>query len=192
MKWISSAALKQRPVRLSITLGLASLTLLFLPISAQEFLSSIIQQVFYSPFYGISHRITDVFDVYEINRELKAEISQQRVKLTALREFEKENERLRDLLGFKERYDYSVVAAEIVAVDPKRRENAVIAETGTQTGLTRDLPVVNVHGLVGKTSSVIEDYVTVELLTSPNCRAAARDANSRVLGIIRWNGSRAR
>ena len=32
--------------------------------------------------------------------------------------------------------------------------------------------------------------MTVELLTSPNCRAAARDANTRVLGIVRWTGGK--
>jgi len=37
---------------------------------------------------------------------------------------------------------------------------------------------------------VLGDLLTVELLTSPNCRAAARDANTRVLGIVRWAGGR--
>ena len=188
MKWISSVAAKQKPLRIGIILAGISLILLFLPFSAQELIGSVIQTVFYSHFYGVSHKITDLLDVYEINRQLKATISQQRLELTALREYEKESKRLRELLGFKESYLFDIVPAEIVALDPKRRQNAVIAEIGPEQSAAANLPVVNVDGLVGKTTSTLGDLVTVELLTSPNCRAAARDANTRVLGIVRWAG----
>jgi len=42
-------------------------------------------------------------------------------------------------------------------------------------------------GLVGRTTSILDNKVTVELLTSPNCMVAARDQNTRALGIIMWN-----
>ena len=188
MKWISPLATGQKAFRTSLILASLSLILLLLPLRTQEFVSSALQTVFYSYFRGVSNKLTDLSSVYETNRQLKHTIADQTLKLTALREYEKENVRLREILGFKESLGYELVPAEIVALDPKRRENAVIAEMSPDRMVSSDLPVVNVNGLVGKTISVLGNFVTVELLTSPNCRAAARDANTRVLGIIRWSG----
>lgn len=188
MKWTSPAVVKEKAFRVSLVLASVSLLLVFLPFEMQRSASSVIQKVFYSHLYGVSQRLTDLVDVYEINKRLKAEIAEKTLDLTQLREFEKENVRLRDLLGFRESVEYQFIPAEIVALDPKRRQNAVITETSSEFTVSSNLPVVNVDGLVGKTTSVIGDFVTVELLTSPNCRAAARDANTRVLGIIRWTG----
>lgn len=190
MKWISFAVVKQKAFRTSLMLAILSLLFLFLPFAARESVSSAIQTVLYSHFYGISNKLTDLFEVYEINRQLKANIVDQTLELTSLREHQKENERLRNLLGFKETLGYDLIPAEIIALDPKRRQNAVLSEISSEKSVSSNLPVVNVDGLVGKTTSVLGDLVTVELLTSPNCRAAARDANTRVLGIIRWEGGR--
>jgi rod shape-determining protein MreC len=190
MKWISSAVVKQKAFRNSLTLAAVSLLFLFLPFAARVSISSVIQTVLYSHFYGISNKLTDLFEVYEINRQLKADIAAQTLELTSLREHQKENERLRNLLDFKETLGYDLIPAEIIAFDPKRRQNAVITEISSEKAVSSNLPVVNVDGLVGKTTAVLDDLVTVELLTSPNCRAAARDANTRVLGIIRWDGGR--
>jgi len=190
MKWISFAAFKQKAFRTSLMLGGVSLIFLLLPTEAQQLTSSVLQNVFYSHLYGVSNRLSDLTEVYEINRQLKRDIADQTLELTSLREYQKENVRLRNLLGFKESLSYELIPAEIVALDPKRRQNAVISEMTSDKEVSSNLPVVNVDGLVGKTTSVLGDLVTVELLTSPNCRAAARDANTRVLGIIRWSGGR--
>jgi rod shape-determining protein MreC len=177
-----------------LTLAAVSLLFLFLPFAARESVSSAIQTVLYSHFYGISNKLNDLFEVlfevHEVNRQLNAKNVDQTLELTSLREHQKENERLRNLMGFKETLGYDLIPAEIIALDPKRRQNAVISEISSEKAVSSNLPVVNVDGLVGKTTSVMGDLVTVELLTSPNCRAAARDANTRVLGIIRWDGGR--
>ncbi|MCK4655407.1 MAG: rod shape-determining protein MreC [candidate division Zixibacteria bacterium] len=194
MKWISFAVVKQKAFRTSLTLAAVSLLFLFLPKEARESVSAAIQTIFYSHFYGIKDKLNDqyevLFKVYDINRQLNAKIVDQTLELTSLREHQKENERLRNLLGFKETLGYDLIPAEIIALDPKRRQNAVLSEISSEKSVSSNLPVVNVDGLVGKTTSVLNDLVTVELLTSPNCRVAARDANTRVLGIIRWVGGR--
>ncbi len=189
MKWISPLLTRQKAFRTSLILAGISIACFLLPVNTKTYISGKLI-VAYAPFYGISNKIDDVFEVYEINRGLHATITRQMLALTTLREQERENKRLRELLGFKETVEYDLIPAEIVALDPKRRQNAVIAEIGHDAQVSADLPVVNVDGLVGKTTSVLGDLVTVELLTSPNCRAAARDANTRVLGIVRWTGGR--
>ncbi|MBU1318964.1 MAG: rod shape-determining protein MreC [candidate division Zixibacteria bacterium] len=189
MKWISPFVIKQKPFRTSLILAGVSLACLLLPFGVKAFISSNLNIV-YTPFWGISSKLTGAFEVYEINRQLKRTITGQMLELSTLRAHERENIRLRDLLGFKESVEYELIPAEIVAVDPKRRQNAVIAEVASDAVVTPNLPVVNVEGLVGKTMSTMGDVVTIELLTSPDCRAAARDANTRVLGIVRWDGGR--
>lgn len=194
MKWISFAVVKQKAFRTSLTLAALSLLFLILPFAARESVSSAIQTILYSHLYGISNKLSDQFEVlfkvHEKNRKLNARSVAQTLELTLLREYQKENERLRNLLGFKETLGYDLIPAEIIALDPKRRQNAVLSEISSEKSVSSNLPVVNVDGLVGKTTSVLGDLVTVELLTSPNCKAAARDANTRVLGIIRWEGGR--
>ncbi len=190
MKWNSTVALGQKAVRTSLILAGISLLLLFLPYGARQSVSTAIRTLFYSHFEKISDKLDFLVNVYEINQQLKRDNAKQNLELAALREYEKENARLRELLGFRDRSGYELIAAEMVAVDPKRRENAVISKVISGAAVSSNLPVVNVDGLVGKTTSVLGDQVTVELLTSPNCRAAARDASTRVLGIIRWAGGR--
>lgn len=190
MKWIPSGAFAHRALRTSVILIGVGILLILLPFSVQRFISSVIQTVFYSHFYGTSNRLADLVEVYEINGQLKRQIAAQNLELAALREYMEENVRLRNLLGFKDKVGYELIPAEIVALDPKRRQNAVISETNPDEPVASNLPVVNVDGLVGKTTSVLSELVTIELLTSPNCRAAARDANTRVLGIVSWKGGR--
>jgi rod shape-determining protein MreC len=189
MKWISPLLSKEKALRTSLILAGISLTYLLLPHGTKGLMSSALQGV-YSPFYGLSNRVTDLFQVYEENLQLKDTITHQMLHLAMLGEERKENSRLRSLLGFRETIQYDLVAAELITLDPKRRQNAVIVETRYGTGVSPDLPVVNTNGLVGKTSSVTSEQVSVELLTSPNCRVAARDANTRTLGIIRWEGGK--
>jgi rod shape-determining protein MreC len=189
MRWISPLLSKQRAFRTSIILTSISLACFLLPTDAKELVAKYLN-VFYVPFYGISDRIGDLREVYEINSELKATIAAQMYRLSVLQEQSKENERLRTLLGFAEQVEYDVVPAEIVELDPKRRQNAVRAEVEHGDSSLVHRPVISVDGLVGKTTSIAGSFVTVELLTSPNCPAAARDANTRVLGIIRWKGGK--
>ncbi len=189
MKWISPLLTRQKAFRTSLVLVGISVACFLLPVDAKTYISGKLITA-YAPFYGISNKIDDAFEVYDINRQLRTTITGQMLELTVLREQERENDRLRELLGFKESVEYDLIPAEIIALDPKRRQNAVIAEIGHDAQVAVDLPVVNVDGLVGKTTSVLGDLVTVELLTSPNCRAAARDANTRVLGIVRWTGGK--
>lgn len=189
MKWISPLLTRQKAFRTSLILVGVSVACFLLPTEVKTYVSGNLISA-YEPFYGISNKIDDALEVYEINRQLRLTITGQMLELTTLREQERENDRLRELLGFKETVEYDLIPAEIIALDPKRRQNAVIAEIGRDAQVVVDLPVVNVSGLVGKTTSVLGDLVTVELLTSPNCRAAARDANTRVLGIVRWTGGK--
>jgi rod shape-determining protein MreC len=189
MKWISPLVTKQKAFRTSLILAGVSLACLLLPFGVKSFISSNLVVV-YTPFWGVSSKLHDFFEIYEINRQLKRTITEQMLELSRLRAYEKENDRLRRLLKFKEAVQYDLIPAKIVAVDPKRRENAVLTEVSPDASVIPDLPVVNVNGLVGKTTSILGRVVTIELLTSPDCRAAARDANTRVLGIVRWDGGR--
>ncbi|HWR82870.1 MAG TPA: rod shape-determining protein MreC [Candidatus Deferrimicrobium sp.] len=62
---------------------------------------------------------------------------------------------------------------------------ATIARTRGDS-LYRDQPVVDQSGLVGRIESVTNAYATVQLLTDPSSRVAARVSSSREMGIVKY------
>jgi rod shape-determining protein MreC len=104
-----------------------------------------------------------------------------------LKEQHLENSRLRALLEFRSELEYRVIPAEVVAAEPNRPPGtgSVITNQGKDKGIKRDMPVVNLHGLVGKVQEVSSNRSTVQLMLDPSFRVSVIDQRSRVFGIIK-------
>jgi len=173
-----------KEIGLTFILAALSFIILILPITLKRSLAKYTHIVTLAPFQNVSE---DLKRLVNTAREFK-DIDEQLTKLQYDFGLEalKQNARLRDSLGFRERTEYKLVPAELEAIDPKRRDNAIIVSIKNSHEVKEDMAVISLRGLVGKTTNVLGDNVTVELLTSPNCRVAARDQNTRTLGIIKW------
>lgn len=108
-------------------------------------------------------------------------------KLQALRTetVERENARLRSLVGWQQQQRWKFALARVVLRDPANWWRTVQIDAGSRDGVRQDMPVMVPEGLVGRVSSVGLTRSQVVLLGDPNCKVAARVENdSRSTGII--------
>ena len=108
------------------------------------------------------------------NEALRRENADMKVHLQRQSELERENERLRAMLGFKQRVQWKIKAAQVIARDPANWWRNVQIDLGKRDGLRADQPVLTSEGLVGRISEVSETRARVLLLGDPGCRVSAR------------------
>ena len=177
---------EHKEVGLAIILAALSFIILILPLSLKRPMAKYTYLVTLSPFQGASEKLKRLAETNRSNKWLREQLLKRELELIRVREALEQNMRLRNALGFSERKDFTFIPGELKQIDPKRRDNAITVSVREDHRVTADMAVVNLSGLVGKTTYVSNNTVTVELLTSPNCRVAARDQNTRTMGIVRW------
>ncbi len=177
---------ENKELGLAFILAALSFIILILPLSLKRPMAKYTHIVTLSPFQGVAEKLKRLKETHETNKWLRQELLQRELEINLAREALEQNSRLRDSLGFQKRKEFALIPAELEAIDPKRRDNALLVSVRDGNQVEPDKSVVSLAGLVGKTTNVLGNTVTVELLTSPNCRVAARDQDTRALGIIRW------
>lgn len=99
-----------------------------------------------------------------------------------------ENERLRELIGFKARSELQLIAARVVVRGTKGFINGIVLDVGTQDGVAKNMPLVVSNGLIGKVYQAGKNQSIGHLLLDPNFRVSAKIQRSRVTGIVSWDG----
>ncbi|MCJ7508780.1 MAG: rod shape-determining protein MreC [candidate division Zixibacteria bacterium] len=168
---------------------LLSLILLIMPNYTKTTISYYVFKFSYSPFYGLSDKVGELRGVYKKNQELEKRVAELTLENYQLKEQSIENATFRALLKFKSESSYKVIPAKVIAFDPGRNTSTVLVDVGEEEGIRRNMPVINMYGLVGKTIEVMPHTCAVQLLLDPNCRVAAIDQRSRILGIVKLSSS---
>jgi rod shape-determining protein MreC len=107
------------------------------------------------------------------NEQLRRENAELRVQMQREAEFERENERLRAMLGFQKVAPWKLRAAHVIARDPANWWRNVQIDLGKRDGLKPDMPVLIADGLIGRISEVSDTRARVVLVGDANCRVAA-------------------
>lgn len=118
------------------------------------------------------------------NEKLKKTINEQSFKLHQLSEAKAENNRLRRLLNFKQRYSMETVGAEVIANDPRSDFRTITLDKGSEEGIEAFLPVVVSEGLVGRTADVGQNVSRVLLITDPNSAVDVVVQRSRARALL--------
>lgn len=142
--------------------------------------------IFYYPFVEIRDNVKSLMEVSETNRRLKNSLTEASLQLSAMAEARRENQRLREFLGFEPAEDYQVVPVKIISLIYNQHPVAAVINKGQRDSIMVNQPVINRFGLVGKVREVMPDYATVQLLTDPSNAVSARIAESRQIGIVRY------
>ncbi len=113
-------------------------------------------------------------------------------------ELKEENERLRELLAFKESHpNYTLLAAEVVAQELPARViggesnsliHAIRIDQGSESGIRPGMSVVTARGLVGRIETVGEGWSQVLLLTDETSAVAAYGLEGRASGMVEGTG----
>jgi len=126
------------------------------------------------------------------NAELETLANRLMVENLRLKELERENETLRQLLNYTRNnpqlsYEPTTVVGRSVGVDPTNLLYYVYVDVGARTGVARNMPVITDRGLVGRVATVGPNSAQVLLLIDPASAVNAIVQNSRATGIVRGN-----
>jgi rod shape-determining protein MreC len=129
---------------------------------------------FFSPFERIfsrlGNRIGNLVNSETLgkeNEQLEEELFLLQRQNSRLRDFELQNREFRGLLGLSQASPRKWLAAEIIGREPSEWFQTVTIDRGEADGVTLDLGVIGIGGVLGKVSEIGEHAARVVLLTDP-------------------------
>ena len=135
------------------------------------------------------HQYFYLVSVSKENDRLKKELDQAVEKITRIEEVELANQRLRQLLNFKETAQLTVLPAEVISRDPSAWFKTMIIDKGRSDGLSKGLPVVLPQGIAGQVVEVSERYAKIMLIIDRNSAVDALIQRNRARGVIKGASS---
>ncbi|MFC1490426.1 rod shape-determining protein MreC [Candidatus Latescibacterota bacterium] len=130
-----------------------------------------------------------MFDLWHENKRLRLQNLEYSYQIHSNRLAVQENETLRQMLGFKERYSFPVIPAAVIGQDVDRITNSFILDVGSNDGVKKYMAVVTADGLVGRIIEVYLSSSSVQIIRDVNSRISAFTEGIReIKGIIRWEG----
>lgn len=128
--------------------------------------------------------IFELGQLREENRQLRREVAEFRRELISLRGMERENRRLRKLVGFKEKLEYRTIPAHVIGKSPTEWQSTIIFDRGSADGVAKDMPVVVEEGLVGRVIEVASHATQVQLITDRKSGVAAQILRTGETGVV--------
>ena len=133
-------------------------------------------------------RIRQWGHLQESNRILRYQNTLLQIKNAQLAEAYYENQRLRQMLGFRLDADYPLLPAKVIGTTGKTGQQSFVLDLGEDKGLQPGMTVVSADGLVGRIVHASGRFATGQTLADPSFRAAAMIQRSRVQGVFQWAG----
>ena len=118
------------------------------------------------------------------NERLKQERDRLSLENSITAELLLENERFRDLLGFRKLHPLTSVMAEVIAKDAAPSSRTITINRGSDEGIAKDMAVVSAGGVVGKVLAVLPGTAKIMLLTDPGSTLAVRVQRNREEGLL--------
>ncbi|MGM9558438.1 MAG: rod shape-determining protein MreC [Oscillospiraceae bacterium] len=120
------------------------------------------------------------------NAELQKQILDMQEDVRTAEEYQRENERLRTLLGLAEEHeDYKFVSAYIISWESSNYTSAFTIGKGTNSGLTEGMCAVTENGqVVGLITDVGLNWATVTTLMDSSLEISVSIASSGYTGVV--------
>ena len=134
--------------------------------------------------HEIFRYIRGIGDLALENRALSEEIVYLRGEMRMARELERDNQMMRDLLGFVRRFPNRLISCEVVGRDSTGWWQTARLDKGASSGVVVGRAVITPDGLIGRTVSVSERTADVLLLSDPSCKVSVRLSRSGVFGVV--------
>ena len=126
----------------------------------------------------------DVLSTREKNKVLKNQIIQLSLLNAQLNSYIHENKRLKELLKFTKSQSLNYLTANVVNYHLGIASQTITIDLGEFDGLTKNLPVLDENGLLGKTIQLTEYAAMIQLISDKNYRVSIRIGKERVLGLF--------
>lgn len=148
----------------------------------QEFVSWVGSQINY-----VTSSCWEIYTVHEQNKMLRNEVAQLREQNVMANEFAAENERLRELLGYKHAAtQFDLLPARVIGREPATWSSMLVINQGTVSGVHENMAVVTELGLVGHVTEAGPNFSKVQLILDPRSSVGTlvQRPESRVTGIV--------
>jgi rod shape-determining protein MreC len=140
----------------------------------------------------INNALTTVRDLRTLradNKSLQSLADTLTIDNLRLKEVEAENQRLRELLRFRQinpTYDFrgGQVIAQVISKGPSNYLSTITIDLGSEHGIEPGMPVVTERGLVGRIHKVGPSSSTVLLITDPSSGVPALLQRNRLVGVV--------
>jgi rod shape-determining protein MreC len=125
--------------------------------------------------------------VQEENKQLRMEVFQLNKEVARLNSLSSENERLRELLGFRDTSRYELLPALIIYKGFKDGSDIIMLDKGRNNDVSKNDIIVDKNGLVGRVLSAGIRSSIVSMIIEPDVRVSVRINPARVYGILKWH-----
>lgn len=146
--------------------------------------------------YGIGGSFSAVRELAQLRKEYEV-LTKQLADFEQMRrsnaEIKKENERLKEQLGFSTSLEEKNYPARIISRDSDNLYAAITIDKGSLVGIKKNMPVIAYQsgnsGLVGKVIQVGAFTSQVMPVYNLNCTVSCRIQNTRDIGLVSGNGN---
>jgi rod shape-determining protein MreC len=122
------------------------------------------------------------------NRVLKQKIAELQEENHRMKEMKLTNERMRQLLQFREKNSPSMIGAEVIGQDPSSWFKSVTIDKGEGDGVKKGMAVILPTGVIGQVLKTAPHYATVLLVTDYNSAIACIVQRTRAKAILEGIG----
>jgi len=188
MNWISNLFSKHwRNIHFAIIILISLILIIGYP-SLNRFISQVVLATVYYPFFKVKSSFADLSSIASERDQLQEALVEASVKLSICEEAKRENDRLQAALRFTPLAGYRLTPAKVIYISGFGRYLPVSAtiDRGAKDSIFVNMPIINQDGLIGRVDSVMDNFATIQLLTDPSNRVAARLAGSREMGIVKF------
>lgn len=144
---------------------------------------------------GVKKTVNSVNELFKLRNDYNAlvmRLDEFEMMRRSNADIKRENERLRELLGFSESLAEENFPAQIIARDIDRVYASIVINKGSVHGIEKNMPVVayqnGMMGLVGKVLQVGRYTSTVLPIYNLNCTISARVQSTRDIGLVTGMG----
>ncbi len=138
---------------------------------------------------GLWQNYLDLRHVRQQNQQLQLTIDRLRLEQAALLEDARQGQRLQAMLGFREKYIYKTVAAQVIGTSGSSQSQVFYIDKGSSDGLARDMAVITPDGIVGKVRDVFPRTAQVLAINDQTSGAGVILETTRIRGILSGNAA---
>lgn len=141
-----------------------------------------------NPFVRFIKTINKLSDILEENKLLKEKINLFLKENVNLKELERENRELRELLGSSYYEQFELKLASVIGRTKTDWKNTIFIDKGKNHNIKIDRPVISQSGLIGKVIATSKNFSEVRLINDPNSSVASMVQKTRKTGVIQGIG----
>lgn len=117
------------------------------------------------------------------NERLHRQVDLLKNKFNSAKEIYLENARLKELLSFKQKSAFKVIAAQVIGRSPDSWSSVVVIDKGSGDGIRQGMAVINYLGLVGRVVETTSFTSKIMLINDPSLGVSAIVQRSRQEGL---------